>query len=108
MATFAAGFFTRPLGSVLLGVYADRRGRRAALNLTIMLMAIGTGLIAIAPTYAQIGVFAPLIIVFARLLQGFSQGGEFGAPPPPCWNRAIGRSAVSARAGSLPRKAARP
>ncbi|WP_175936531.1 MFS transporter, partial [Burkholderia cepacia] len=52
VATFAAGFFTRPLGSVLLGVYADRRGRRAALNLTIMLMAIGTGLIAIAPTYA--------------------------------------------------------
>ncbi|MBU9172026.1 MFS transporter [Burkholderia gladioli] len=79
VATFAAGFFTRPLGSVLLGVHADRRGRKAALNLTIMLMAIGTGLIAIAPTYAQIGVFAPLIIVFARLLQGFSQGGEFGA-----------------------------
>ncbi|MEK6348216.1 MAG: MFS transporter [Burkholderia sp.] len=79
VATFAAGFFTRPLGSVLLGVYADRRGRKAALNLTIMLMAAGTGLIAITPTYAQIGVFAPLLIVFARLLQGFSQGGEFGA-----------------------------
>ncbi|WP_414448923.1 MFS transporter [Burkholderia sp. 22PA0099] len=79
VATFAAGFFTRPLGSVVLGVYADRRGRKAALNLTIMLMAAGTGLIAIAPTYAQIGVGAPLLIVFARLLQGFSQGGEFGA-----------------------------
>lgn len=79
VATFAAGFFTRPLGSVLLGVYADRRGRKAALNLTIMLMAAGTGLIAITPTYAQIGVCAPLLIVFARLLQGFSQGGEFGA-----------------------------
>ncbi|WP_396331905.1 MFS transporter [Burkholderia anthina] len=76
VATFAAGFFTRPLGSVVLGVYADRK---AALNLTIMLMALGTGLIAIAPTYAQVGVAAPLLVVFARLLQGFSQGGEFGA-----------------------------
>lgn len=79
VATFAAGFFTRPLGSVVLGVYADRKGRKAALNLTIMLMALGTGLIAIAPTYAQAGVAAPLLIVVARLMQGFSQGGEFGA-----------------------------
>lgn len=79
VATFAAGFFTRPLGSVMLGVYADRKGRKAALNLTIMLMALGTGMIALAPTYAQIGVFAPVIIVSARLIQGFSQGGEFGA-----------------------------
>ncbi|MGU7770163.1 MFS transporter [Burkholderia sp. MR1-5-21] len=79
VATFAAGFFTRPLGSIVLGVYADRKGRKAALNLTIMLMAFGTGLIAIAPTYAQIGVAAPLLVVFARLIQGFSQGGEFGA-----------------------------
>ncbi|WP_175863563.1 MFS transporter [Burkholderia cepacia] len=75
VATFAAGFFTRPLGSVVLGVYADRKGRKAALNLTIMLMALGTGLIAIAPTYAQVGVAAPLLVVFARLMQGFSQGG---------------------------------
>jgi MHS family proline/betaine transporter-like MFS transporter len=79
VATFAAGFVTRPLGSVLLGVYADRRGRRACLNLTISLMALGTGLIAVMPTYAQIGIAAPIAIVVARLLQGFSQGGEFGA-----------------------------
>ncbi|AVR29407.1 MFS transporter [Burkholderia thailandensis] len=79
VATFAAGFFTRPLGSIVLGVYADRRGRKAALNLTIMLMALGTGMIALAPTYAQIGVLAPVIVVCARLMQGFSQGGEFGA-----------------------------
>ncbi|KVM18449.1 MFS transporter [Burkholderia ubonensis] len=79
VATFAAGFFTRPLGSIVLGVYADRNGRKAALNLTITLMALGTGLIAIAPTYAQIGVAAPLLVVCARLMQGFSQGGEFGA-----------------------------
>ena len=76
---FAVGFITRPLGSVVLGVYADRKGRKAALTLTIMLMALGTGLIAIAPTYAQIGLAAPLLIVLARLVQGFSQGGEFGA-----------------------------
>ncbi|WP_118184777.1 MFS transporter [Paraburkholderia phosphatilytica] len=79
IGTFAAGFITRPLGSVLLGVYADRRGRKAALNLTIMLMAFATGLIAIVPTYAQIGMAAPIVIVIARLVQGFSQGGEFGA-----------------------------
>jgi MHS family proline/betaine transporter-like MFS transporter len=79
VATFAAGFITRPLGSVLLGVYADRKGRKAALNLTIMLMAASTGLIALTPTYARIGLAAPLLIVFARLVQGFSQGGEFGA-----------------------------
>jgi MFS transporter, MHS family, proline/betaine transporter len=79
VATFAAVFFTRPLGSVMLGVYADRKGRKAALNLTIMLMAISTGMIAIAPTYAQIGLAALLIVVLARLVQGFSQGGEFGA-----------------------------
>ncbi|GBH24091.1 MFS transporter [Burkholderia vietnamiensis] len=79
VATFAAGFFTRPLGSVVLGVYADRKGRKAALNLTFLLMAPGTGLIAIAPTYAQAGVAAPLLIVVARLMPGFSQGGEFGA-----------------------------
>ncbi|OLL29076.1 MFS transporter [Burkholderia sp. SRS-W-2-2016] len=79
VATFAAGFITRPLGSVMLGVYADRKGRKAALNVTIMLMAASTGLIAIMPTYAQIGLAAPLLIVLARLVQGFSQGGEFGA-----------------------------
>nr|WP_086386705.1 MFS transporter [Caballeronia sordidicola] len=79
VATFAVGFFTRPLGSVLLGVYADRHGRKAALNLTIALMALSTLAIACTPTYAQIGIAAPLIVVIGRLLQGFSQGGEFGA-----------------------------
>lgn len=79
VATFAAGFVTRPIGSVLLGVYADRRGRRACLKLTITLMALATGLIAVTPTYDEIGVAAPLLIVLARLVQGFSQGGEFGA-----------------------------
>ena len=79
VGTFAVGFFTRPIGSVVLGIYADRRGRKAGLNLTILLMAFSTVAISLTPTYAQIGVAAPVIIVLARLLQGFSQGGEFGA-----------------------------
>ena len=79
VATFAVGFLTRPLGSLLIGIYGDRYGRKAALTLTIVLMALGTLTIALTPTYASIGLAAPLIIVLARLVQGFSQGGEFGA-----------------------------
>ncbi|MFX6759496.1 MFS transporter, partial [Acinetobacter baumannii] len=62
----------------VLGIYADRVGRKQALSLTILLMALGTTIIGIAPTYDQIGVFAPLLIVVARLMQGFSAGGEMG------------------------------
>jgi MHS family proline/betaine transporter-like MFS transporter len=76
-ATFGVGFFMRPVGGILLGIYADRRGRKAALLLVIVLMTIAIAMIAFAPTYAAIGVGAPLIIVLARLLQGFSAGGEF-------------------------------
>jgi len=76
-ATFGVGFFMRPVGGILLGVYADRRGRKAALLLVIVLMTFAIAMIAFAPTYAAIGVGAPLIIVLARLLQGFSAGGEF-------------------------------
>ncbi|MBX9431966.1 MFS transporter [Ralstonia nicotianae] len=78
IATFGVGFVTRPLGGIVLGIYADRRGRRPALALSALLMALGTALIAIAPTYAQAGIAAPLIAVAARLLQGFSAGGEMG------------------------------
>lgn len=78
VATFGVGFFMRPVGGIILGVYADRVGRKAALSLTILLMALGTTMIGLAPTYDQIGVFAPLLIVVARLLQGFSAGGEMG------------------------------
>src|ERR1700757_2860683 len=78
-ATFGVGFFMRPVGGVLLGIYADRRGRQAALLLVIVLMTIAIAMIAFAPTYAAIGVGAPLIIVLARLLQGFSAGGEFAS-----------------------------
>jgi len=78
VATFGVGFFMRPVGAIVLGVYADRVGRKAALTLTILLMALGTAIIGLAPTYASIGLWAPALIVLARLIQGFSAGGEVG------------------------------
>lgn len=78
VATFGVGFLIRPLGGILLGIYADRVGRKAALSLTILMMCAGTALIGLAPTYSQIGLAAPCLIVLARLLQGFSAGGEMG------------------------------
>ena len=78
-AVFALGFLMRPVGGWLMGRYADRRGRRAALSLSVLLMCAGSLLIAITPSYAAIGVAAPLLLVFARLLQGLSVGGEYGA-----------------------------
>lgn len=78
-AAFGVGFVTRPIGSIVLGNYADTAGRKAAMLLTLALMALGAALIAFAPTYAQIGVAAPCVILVARLIQGFSAGGEVGA-----------------------------
>ena len=78
-ATFGVGFFMRPVGGILLGIYADRRGRKAALLLIIGLMTVAIAMIGFAPTYAAIGIAAPLLIVVARLLQGFSAGGEFAS-----------------------------
>ncbi|MGN4031975.1 MFS transporter, partial [Burkholderia gladioli] len=78
-ATFGVAFFMRPIGGIVLGLYADRAGRKAALSLVILLMTAGIFVIAAAPTYAAIGIGAPLLIVFGRLLQGFSAGGEFGS-----------------------------
>ncbi|WP_426438888.1 MFS transporter [Bradyrhizobium genosp. P] len=78
VATFGVGFIVRPLGGILIGAYADRFGRRPAMTLTIWLMALGSGMIGLLPTYEQIGVLAPILLVFARLLQGFSAGGEMG------------------------------
>ena len=79
LLTFGIGFVARPLGSVIIGAYADRAGRKPALNLTFALMALGTTLIGLCPTYDRIGVLAPLTIVAGRILQGFSAGGEIGA-----------------------------
>jgi MHS family proline/betaine transporter-like MFS transporter len=78
-ATFGVGFFMRPVGGILLGLYADHKGRKSALLLIIVLMTVAIAMIGFAPTYAAIGVAAPLIIVLARLLQGLATGGEFAA-----------------------------
>ena len=78
-AVFAVGFLMRPVGGWLMGSYADRNGRRAALSISVMLMCAGSLMIAITPGYARIGVAAPVLLVVARLLQGLSVGGEYGA-----------------------------
>jgi len=79
MAIFAVGFFMRPLGGLLGGMVADRLGRKRALTATVMLMGVGSLLVAVAPTYDQVGVLSPILLVVARLLQGLSTGGEFAA-----------------------------
>jgi MHS family citrate/tricarballylate:H+ symporter-like MFS transporter len=78
LMTFGVGFLMRPLGAIVLGAYIDHRGRRAGLLLTLGLMAIGTLSIGLTPGYAAIGLFAPLLVVAGRLLQGFSAGVELG------------------------------
>ncbi|WP_400192915.1 MFS transporter [Hymenobacter sp. B81] len=77
-AIFAVGFLMRPLGGWLMGVYADRHGRKAALLASVLLMCAGSLLIALTPGYQRIGVAAPVLLVLARLLQGLSVGGEYG------------------------------
>ncbi len=75
---YALGFLIRPVGGWILGVYADKAGRRAALTLSVTLMCAGSLLIAIAPTYAVLGLGAPILLLAARLIQGVSLGGEYG------------------------------
>jgi MHS family proline/betaine transporter-like MFS transporter len=79
LASFGITFVMRPFGAVVLGVYADRRGRKIALQLSILLMMIGSTTIAVVPVYETIGVLASVIVLLARMLQGFSVGGEFGS-----------------------------
>lgn len=78
-AIFAVGFLMRPVGAWIMGVYADRRGRKSGLTVSILMMSAGSMLIALTPTYATIGVGAPVLLVIARLIQGLSVGGEYGA-----------------------------
>ena len=78
-AVFAVGFLMRPLGGWLMGRYADRHGRRTALTASVLLMCAGSLLIAVTPSYATIGVAAPALLIIARMLQGVSVGGEYGA-----------------------------
>ena len=78
-AIFAIGFVVRPIGAWLMGIYADHRGRKAGLMVSVSLMCAGSLLIAIAPTYAQAGVISPAILLVARIIQGLSLGGEYGS-----------------------------
>lgn len=78
-AVFGVGFVARPIGGMLIGMYGDRKGRKPALLLTIGLMALGTSMIGLLPTYENIGVWASVLLVVARALQGFSAGGEWGS-----------------------------
>lgn len=78
-AVFAVGFLMRPLGGWLMGMYADRRGRKAGLTLSVLLMCSGSLLVACTPGYASIGLLSPIALVVARLMQGLSVGGEYGA-----------------------------
>jgi len=75
---YGLGFVARPLGGIIIGRFGDTKGRKAALLLTIFMMAGGTVMIGLLPTYEQIGFYAPLLLVAARLMQGFSAGGEWG------------------------------
>ena len=77
--TFGLSYLARPIGGVMLGAYADRYGRKASLMVSIVLMTFGTLALALMPTYATIGILAPIAVILARLVQGFSAGGEFGS-----------------------------
>ena len=79
LGTFGLSFITRPLGGVILGTYADRYGRKASLMVSIVLMTFGTLAIVLMPSYDTIGIVAPIAVLIARLVQGFSAGGEFGS-----------------------------
>jgi len=78
-AVFAVGFVMRPIGAYVFGIYADRRGRKAGLTLSVSLMCAGSLMIAAAPTYASAGLLSPAILVLARMIQGLSLGGEYGS-----------------------------
>jgi MFS family permease len=79
LATFGAGFITRPLGAWLIGGHADRIGRKRAMTLSMLLMGLGIGLLVLTPGYDRIGIAAPILAVIARLIQGFALGGEVGS-----------------------------
>ena len=78
-AIFAVGFVMRPVGAWAMGVYADHKGRKAGLMLSVSLMCVGSLMIALAPSYASAGVLSPAILVIARIIQGLSLGGEYGS-----------------------------
>jgi MFS transporter, MHS family, citrate/tricarballylate:H+ symporter len=79
LATFGVGFLMRPLGAIVIGAYTDRHGRRAGLLLTLALMSVGIAALTFTPSYVSIGLAAPVLVLFGRLLQGFSAGAELGS-----------------------------
>jgi MFS family permease len=79
LATFGAGFVTRPIGALVIGAYSDRVGRRPAMMLCFILIGVSIVAMALTPSYAQIGIAAPILAVIARMVQGFSLGGEVGS-----------------------------
>src|SRR4026207_1298632 len=102
LATFGVGFVPRPLGAAIIGPCADRVGRRAALTLTLLLMSLGSGMVALTPPDPPVRLAAPILLLVARLIQGFSCGGEVGpattyllesAPPEKRAARTAGRAA---------------
>src|SRR3712207_2396889 len=76
--TLATGYIARPLGGVVFGHFGDRIGRKKMLIISMVMMGVGSTLIGLLPTYAQIGVWAPILLVFLRVVQGFAVGGEWG------------------------------
>ncbi|MFZ1089496.1 MAG: MFS transporter, partial [Xanthobacteraceae bacterium] len=79
LGSFGVSFLARPVGAIFLGAYGDRKGRKQALTLSILLMTIGTGVMTLMPSYGSLGLLAPILVLVARLLQGFSVGGEFAS-----------------------------
>ncbi len=110
---FGAGFLMRPLGAIILGAYVDRIGRRKGLIVTLSIMASGTVLIAFVPSYATIGIAAPILVLIGRLLQGFSAGVELGGvsvtlrkwrrPEERAFSQAGSRQASKSPSSSRPR-----
>lgn len=78
-AAFGVRFVARPIGGVMIGILADKKGRRFSLILSVILITVGSVLPGVIPTYAQIGIAAPALVVLSRLIQGFSVGGEWGS-----------------------------
>lgn len=96
--TFAAAFLVRPIGGMVFGPLGDRIGRKRVLAMTMIMMAVGTFCIGLIPSYATIGVMAPVLLLAARLLQGFSTGGEYGGAATFIAEFRRTRSAASCRA----------
>ena len=101
LGTFSVSFLMRPIGAILIGAYTDRAGRKAGLTLSILLMVLGTTMTALTPGYATIGLAAPILILVARLMQGFRSAASLAAPSPSLPNKPP-RAKASWRAGNGP------